>query len=133
MNNNIAKPSGHNLNSIFYPPFYAFRKNISQIKSLGGLSVKEACFYFHTSRIPYTYSNIPTYPSIRSSNGPTLNIKTLNPSLVPSLIQISSSDPSIEPTNASPSMNPSEVQSQSIEPSAEGSLESEEIPYICEI
>lgn len=48
------QPVGHNLWQKFYPEFYAFR-SIDEISALGGLTINEACYYFNTERMPYTY------------------------------------------------------------------------------
>jgi hypothetical protein len=48
------QPVGHNLYQKFYPEFYAFR-SIDEISTLGGLTINEACYYFNTNRLPYSY------------------------------------------------------------------------------
>eukprot|EP01036_Dinobryon_divergens_P028190 gene28190-37093_t len=89
------QPPGHNLNDHFSPPFYTYRANLSEIHSKGPMTLKEACRYLYTSRLPYTYTgSLPSLDSTPPSQKP-----VAAPSLAP-LSPRDSSWPTVEPSTA---------------------------------
>ena len=94
----LFQPPGHNLNDLFSPPFFTYRSNLSEIRRKGPMTLKEACHYLSTARLPYTYTgSLPYLDSVHTP--PPSQDPAASPSFAP-LAAGDSSWPTVEPTSA---------------------------------